>query len=116
MDITAIQKNIHTTPRKLRLVVDLVKKMTPAQALLTLQFTNKVAAEPLTKAIKTVMANAKQQNIDQEKLIFKKLEINEGTKMKRFRAGTKGRAKKYAKRTSHIRIVLEEKGENGTKD
>lgn len=117
MEITTIQKYIHTSPRKLRLVADMVRNTTPGRALEMLQFTNKAATEPLSKAIKTALANAKAQNLDQENLVFKKLEVDEGPKMKRFRAGAKGRAKPYKKRMSQIKIVLsEEKGENGTKD
>lgn len=111
MEVTTIQKNIHTTPRKLKLVADMVRKMQPHQAVLALQFTNKAAAVPLSKAIKTVLANAATQNLEAEKLVFKKLEVNEGPIMKRFRAGSKGRAKPYKRRTTHIKIVLsDEKG------
>lgn len=106
MEITTNQKYIGSTPRKLRLVADMVRKMNPAQALLTLGFTPKYAAQYLSKAIKTALANAKIQKLDAEKLVFKRIEINEGPKLKRFRAGTRGRAKPYVKRMSHIKIVL----------
>lgn len=106
MEITTIQKNIHTSTRKLQLVADMVRKMKPTQAVQSLQFAEKAAAAPLSKAIKTVLANAKEQGLKGEDLAFKSLEINEGPIMKRFRAGTRGRAKPYKKRTSHIKIVL----------
>jgi large subunit ribosomal protein L22 len=106
MEITSIQKNIHDTPRKMRLVVDMIRNMKPASALLTLQFTNKAAALSLSKAIKTVLGNAKIQNLEADQMTFKSIEVNEGTKMKRFRAGTKGRAKPYKKRLTHLKIVL----------
>ena len=109
MQIQTIQRNIHTTPRKLRLVADMIRKMTPAQAILTLKFTNKAAAVDLSKAIKTVVANAVQQNLDPTTLAFQRLEINEGPTAKRFRAGTRGRIKRYQKRTSEIKIVVSEK-------
>lgn len=115
MDITTIQKNINVSPRKMRLVADMVRNIAPYKALEVLKFTPQAACVPLSKAITTVLANAKAQNLDPEILIFKKLEINEGLKMKRFRAGTRGRAKPYQKRTSQIKIVLSEKGENGSK-
>lgn len=111
MEIITIQKNIHTSPRKLRLVADLVRKMKPSDALEALQFTNKAAALLLAKAIKTVLASARQQNLDTNTLVFKKLEINEGTKMRRFRAQAKGMVSPYKKRLSQIRIILtDEKG------
>jgi len=106
MEITTIQKNIHNSPRKVRLVADLIRKMVPEQAVQTLRFTNKAASVSLMKAIEVVLANAKSQNIDLEKVNFKTIEVNEGVKMRRFRAGTKGRAKPYRKRLSQIKIVL----------
>ncbi len=89
-------------------MADLVRNQKPIQALLTLSFADQSAAEPLLKAIQTAMGNAKAQNIDGDNLIFKSLEINEGQKMKRFRAGTRGRVKRYVRKMSHIKIVLEE--------
>lgn len=106
MEIITIQKNIHSSPRKLRLVADMVRKMKPGTALQALQFTNKAAALPLSKAIKTVLANAKVLNIGEEDVAFKKIEINEGPMMKRIRAGSRGRANPYKKRSSQIKIVL----------
>lgn len=118
MEIITIQKYINTSPRKLRLVADLVRKMKPMGALTVLEHTNKAAAEPMSKAIKTVMANAKQQGIDEGSLSFSKIEVNEGTGLRRMHAGSRGRANAYKKRTSSIKIVLsDEKGEgDGTKD
>lgn len=104
MEYTAIQKNIGHTPRKLRLVADIVRKMSPEKAILTLEFTNKAASVDLIKAIKVALANAGKK----ENLSFKKIEINEGMKMKRYRVGTagRGRGRPYKKRLSHIKIVL----------
>lgn len=104
MEAIAIQKFIHISPRKLMLVAQMVRNMDPNKALEVLRFTNKASAEDLSKAIKTALANAKQKGMNST--IFKALEINEGPRLKRFRAGAKGRAKPYKKRTSHIKIVL----------
>lgn len=106
MEITTIQKYIHTSPRKLRLVADMVRKMTPDQAIAVLEVTPKAAALDFQKAIKTVLANAKGKGLDSQKTSFKTIEINESTKMRRFRAGTRGRVKPYKKRMAHIKIVL----------
>ncbi len=106
MEIVSIQKNIHTSPRKLRLVADMVRKMDPNRSLQVLRLTNKAAARPLLKAIQTALANARERKLDESGLSFKNLEINEGMAMKRYRAGTRGRIKPYKKRTSHIKIVL----------
>ncbi len=82
----------------------MVRKMNPQEALDVLRFTNKSAAEPLMKAIKTTMANAGKDS----GLVFKAIEINEGMKLKRYRAGTagRGRGRPYKRRWSHIKIVL----------
>ncbi|MBI2593577.1 50S ribosomal protein L22 [Candidatus Daviesbacteria bacterium] len=104
MEFITIQKNITSSPRKLRLVAGMVRKMDPYAALDVLQFTTNGAARPLAKAIKTVVANAGSK----EGLVFKSIEINEGLKMRRYRVGTagRGRGRPYKKRTAHIKIVL----------
>lgn len=104
MEFITIQKNISNSPRKLRLVASMVRKMDPYAALDTLQFTRNSAALPLSKAIKTVIANAGSK----EGLSFKSIEINEALKMRRYRVGTagRGRGRPYKKRMSHIKIIL----------
>lgn len=106
MEMQTIQKYIHATPRKLRLVADIVRKMEPVKALDTLRVTRKDAAKDLSKALETVLANIRQAGADLDKLSFKSIEINESVVLRRFKAGTRGRAKPYKRRMSHIRIVL----------
>ena len=106
MEVTTIQKYMHTSPRKLRLVADMVRKMTPTQALNVLRVTPKYAARDLAKSIETVLANAKQLGLDENVVSFRKLEIDESTKMRRFHAGTRGRVKPFKRRMAHIKIVL----------
>ena len=110
MEVTNIQRYIHTSPRKLRLVADMVRNMEPTKALDVLRQTPKYAAKDLIKALETVLANGKQLGMDVEKVGFKKLEIDESMKMRRFRAGTRGRVKPYKRRMSHIKIVLSDEG------
>jgi large subunit ribosomal protein L22 len=109
MDFISTKKFVITTPRKLREVVELIKDMTPKDAVERLPYIQRRAAGPLRKAILTAIANAKQKEINVEDLSFKEVQIGEGPKMKRWRAGARGRAKPYAKRMSHIRVVLEGK-------
>ncbi len=109
MEIKSVQKFIQTSPRKLRLVADLAKKMTPVEAIEALPFSRKRAAAPLVKAIKTAMANAKVKGVKEGDLIFKEIQINEGPRRKRGRAASRGVWHPYKRRMSHIRIVLEEK-------
>ena len=84
----------------------MVRFMKPVKALDVLKFTPKAAAKDLAKAIQTALANAKQKGLSAENMNFEKLEVNESLKMRRMRAGTRGRAKPYKKRMAHIRIVL----------
>ena len=109
MKITATQKFVHMSPRKLRLVAPLVKNMQPTKALEILPHVGKRAAEPLAKVIKTAIANAKVKKLSEADLVFKEIQINEGPRLKRWRPGAKGRVKPYIKRMSHIRVVLETK-------
>lgn len=106
MDIVSTQKFIKTSPRKLREVVPLAKGLTPQEALQRLPFARKKAVEPLVKAIKTAIANAKDRGLDVQSLEFKEIQIGEGPMLKRFRAGARGRAKPYKRKMSHIRVVL----------
>lgn len=88
----------------------MVRKMEPAHALDVLRVMPKSAAKELARALETVLANARQTGMDQAKIGFKKIEINESMKMRRFRAGTRGRVKPYKRRMSHIKIVLSDEG------
>jgi large subunit ribosomal protein L22 len=106
MEAIHIQKFIHMSPRKIRLVADMIRSMRPESALNILSFTRKNASDEVSKAIKTAVANSKQKGMDQDSLVFKLLEVNESTRMRRFKAGTRGRAKPFKKRMSHIKIVL----------
>ena len=98
------QKNIDSSPRKLRLLADMIRKMSPEKAIETLQFTQRSGAIDLRKAILTALANARGG----QNLSFKTIEINEGLKLKRYRVGTagRGRGRAYRKRFSHIKVVL----------
>lgn len=111
MEIKATQKFLRMSPRKLRLIVPLIKKMSPAEAFEKLPYVNKRATIPLRKVIGTAIANAKQEGITVDKLLFKEIQIGEGPRLKRWRAGARGRAKPYRKLMSHIRVVLTTKSE-----
>lgn len=110
MQIQTIQKYIHISPRKLRLVADSIRQMEPTKAIDILQITQKSAAQDLAKALKTVLANSRQAGVDISKLGFKSIEINESIVLRRFKAGTRGRVKPYKRKMSHIKIVLSDEG------
>lgn len=109
MEIKSVQKFVKTSPRKLRLVAALARKMKPADAIETLPFSRKRAADPLVKVIKTAVANAKERGLKEEDLIFKEIQINEGPRLKRGRPASRGVWHPYKRRMSHIRVVLEER-------
>ncbi len=109
MEIKSVQKFVKTSPRKLRLVADLARKMKPAEAIETLPFSRKRAAGPLVKAIKTAVANAKERGAKEENLVFKEIQINEGPRLKRGRPASRGVWHPYRRKMSHIRIVLVER-------
>lgn len=101
-------KNIRKSPRKIRLVAAGLRGQNPQKALEVLKFTNKAAALPLSKVIKSALANATNNlKMDKEKLTIKEILVNEGPSLKRFKARSRGMAHPILKRTSHIRIVLE---------
>ncbi len=105
---SAYIKNLPITPKKLRFLLPEVKKMTPKEALEKLPYINKKAARMFYKAIKSCVDNAKNLfGVDENMLKFKSLTVEEGLKLKRWRAGSRGRAKPYRKRYSHIKVILE---------
>jgi large subunit ribosomal protein L22 len=114
MDIKAEQKYLLLSPRKIRPVVSLIKKMKPQDAVLQLPFIGKKAAEPLVKVIKQALANARNKGVSEETLIFKEIQIGEGPRLKRGRPIAKGQWYPIKKRMSHIRVILTTKSEIST--
>lgn len=102
----SVQKYIVMGPRKLRKIADLAKKLSPAAAVEKLPFVAKRASEPLIKTIKSAIAQAKLSGISETDLIFKEIQINEGPRLKRGRAASRGRYHPFKRRMSHIRVVL----------
>ncbi len=118
MEIIAVSKSVRVAPRKVRLIADAIRKLSIADALVSLSVLNKRAAVPLSKTIKSAVANAKNNNkINVEDLTIKTIDVLEATSFKRFHPSTRGRVHPYKRRGSHIKIILEKKeGEtNGTK-
>jgi large subunit ribosomal protein L22 len=106
MDIIAIQKHYWMSPKKIRSVVDVIKKMTPLEAYEKLPFLGKKAGEPLSKVIGQAITSAKIKGLSDQDLIFKEIQINEGPRLKRGRPVSRGQWHPIKKRTSHIRVVL----------
>lgn len=106
MEIVQTQKFIRMSPRKLRLVVPVVKGLSPTKAVDVLPHVGKKAAEPLAKVIKAAIANAKDRKISEADLVLKEIQINEGPRLKRGRPVGRGRFNPYQRPMSHIRVVL----------
>lgn len=108
MKIVAEQKYIRVSPRKLRLIADVVRSLKPQQALEHLDFINKAASEHLAKVIKQALANANHNfNLNENQVKFSEIQVNEGPTFKRWRAVSRGRAHSILKRSSHVRVVVE---------
>lgn len=112
MNITASTKSAKISPRKVRLVADAIRTQSPLQAVNTLGTIRQRGAQVLLKTLKAALANAQNNaKADTAKLLFKEIQVTEGTALKRFHPSSRGRVHPYKKRTSHVRIVLAEKGE-----
>lgn len=105
----AFLKNYRQSPRKVRLIADLVRGKSASEALTTLQFVDKRAAGPFSKVIKSAIANAKDQGKNVDKLFVKTVAVDKGVTYKRFMPRARGSASRINKRNSHIRVELAEK-------
>lgn len=105
----AILRGVRITPRKARLVVDLVRGHHVQDALDMLRLTHKRAAPVLLKMIHSAMANAQNKaTVDVDRLFIAEAFVDEGPTLKRFLPRAQGRATPIRKRSSHITIKLEE--------
>jgi large subunit ribosomal protein L22 len=110
MDYKATSKYVRVSTRKVRLVADAIRPLSPDVALVQLHEMPKVAAKPLYKAIASAVENAKTKGVKVEDLKFKRIEIMGGPVMKRWNPVSKGQAHAYKKRMTHITIVLTDEG------
>jgi large subunit ribosomal protein L22 len=110
IEAKASVSNVGVTPRKARLVIDLVRGKTIAEAQAILKNVNKAASPIVLKLINSAAANAvNNHGMNQDKLFVKEIYANEGLKMKRFMPRAKGRASGLVKKTSHINVVVAER-------
>lgn len=110
MEAKAIARYVRLTPRKARLVADVVRGKSALQALDILTFTNKKAAGVLKKTLASAIANATNNfNMNEENLYISKVTIDEGPMLKRVMPRAMGRADIIQKKTSHVTIVVAEK-------
>jgi large subunit ribosomal protein L22 len=115
MQARAIAKSVGMSPRKVRLVADLIRGRQVNEAYSILKFSKKAASRPLEKTLRSAVANAQQKAeadgafLDADELVIREAYVNEGPRLRRFRAAAMGRAAPRIKRTSQITIVVDRK-------
>ncbi|WP_462419760.1 50S ribosomal protein L22 [Salinicoccus sp. Marseille-QA3877] len=109
MQAKAVAKTVRIAPRKVRLVLDLIRGKEVGEAMSILQLTNKRSSPVVEKLIKSAVANAEHNyDMDVDHLIVSEAYADEGPTLKRFRPRAQGRATKINKRTSHVTIIVAE--------
>lgn len=117
MEIKASLQHLRMSAQKVRLVAALVRKTEITKALTQLRFCNKLAAGPMTKLIKSAVANAvNNYDLDANNLMVKSVMVDEGVTLKRWMPRAHGRATAIRKRACHINLVLAEIVDSGKKE
>ena len=110
MDVKATAKTVRFTPRKVHLVLDVVRGKDVAEALAILKFMPNQAAGAVAKVVKSAAANAtNNHNLDGDRLYIKACYADEGVTLTRWMPRAKGSASQILKRTSHITVVVDER-------
>jgi large subunit ribosomal protein L22 len=110
MEATAKLRYLRITPRKVRVVANLIRGKNVSAALAQLAYVEKRAAEPVAKLLRSAVANAEQaskdQSLDVDQLTVKELMVDQGPSLRRFMPRAMGRAFKVLKKTSHISLTI----------
>jgi large subunit ribosomal protein L22 len=111
----ALLRNSTIAPRKMRLVIDLVRGMAVDKALNVLKFTPKAGAPSVRKLLLSAIANWEAKNegarVEDGALYIKTAYVNEGRTLKRFQPAPQGRAHRIRKRSCHVTLILDTKEE-----
>ncbi len=110
MEAKAVAKYVRVAPRKVRVVMDLIRGKNVAEAFAILKFTPKVGADVIEKVLKSAVANA-ENNFDMnvDKLYVSSAYVDQGPTLKRIHPRSRGQAFRILKRTSHVTVVVEER-------
>jgi len=112
MQARALKRYIGSSPRKMRLVVDLIRNKRVDEAISILKFTNKNAAKVVEKTLLSAYSNLMNKldsgRISQNEVIIKEAFVNEGPSMKRVLPAPQGRAFRIRKRSAHLTLVVEQ--------
>ena len=112
MEARAIQRTVRQSPRKMRLVMDLIRGRSVNEAFSILKFSKKGAARQVSKVLLSAVANAREKalkadaRLDDEALYVKTVTVDMGPPLKRFMPAAQGRAMPIRKRTSHVTIAV----------
>lgn len=110
MEVSAKAKFIRMSPRKVRLVADVIRGLDVDEALVQLEFNKKSASLPLAKLLKSAISNAEENHqLKRDNLFVKELTVDGGPTLKRWQPRAFGRATMLRKRSAHMAIVLGEK-------
>lgn len=113
MEVRAHLRYLRIAPRKVRLVINLIRGMQVDRALDQLSVLPKASTLPVTKLLKSAIANAENNfQLVQKDLYIKSIVANEGPKLKRYRPRAFGRAAEILKRMTHVTIILEDKAKS----
>ena len=109
MEARAKATFVRIAPRKVQIVLDLIRNNPADEAMAILKYTPKAACEPLAKLLKSTMANAENNyDMDVSRLYVAECSVSQGPTLKRIRPRAQGRAFRINKKTSHITLVLKE--------
>jgi large subunit ribosomal protein L22 len=103
-------RNVPSSPRKMRYVVDLVRGMEVSKALATLKFCSKDASKDLEKVVRSAIANWEQKNdrkAENGELYISKIYVDEGATLKRMRPAPQGRGYRIRKRSNHVTVFVD---------
>jgi len=110
MEARAIARYVRIAPRKVGIVLDLIRGKDTAEAFSILKFTPKAGSDIVAKVLKSAVANAEHNyEMNADKLYIAEAYVNQGPTLKRFRACARGRAARIRKRTSHVTVVVKER-------
>ena len=110
MEAKATAKYVRIAPRKVRVVMDLIRGKNVQDAFAILKFTPKVGAEAIEKVLKSAVANAENNfDMNEDNLYVSEAYVDQGPTLKRIHPRSRGQAFKIPKRTSHITVVVAER-------
>lgn len=111
----AILRNCPSSPRKMRLVADLIRGVEVDKALDILHFSPKAASRDMEKLLKSAVSNWQTKNegqrMEDARLLVTEVTVDEGRALKRIKPAPQGRAYRVKKRSNHIRLVVDSKKE-----